>query len=114
MRGINRTDGTALEGKAHLKQSLEVLLTTRVGTRVMRRNYGSDLPDLVDAPLNADTLVDLYAATAGAIAKWEPRFSLQSVSNSVSTSTPHKIALDLTGIYLPDGETVTVEGVTIS
>ena len=41
MNGINATTGAALSGMDHLRQSIRDILTTRVGTRVMRRAYGS-------------------------------------------------------------------------
>ena len=79
MRGVDATTGKALEGLAHLRQSVRDILTTPLGSRVMRRDYGSRLFDLVDAPLNEQTVVDLYAATAEALQRWEPRLSVQQV-----------------------------------
>lgn len=80
MIGMSRKTGTALDGTAHLAQSIGDILSTPVGSRVMRRDYGSDLPDLIDRPLNGETLIDVYAATAGALARWEPRLRLTRVS----------------------------------
>ncbi|MNV80722.1 Lysozyme [compost metagenome] len=77
----------------------------------MRREYGSRLFSLIDAPMNRSTLLDLYAATAEAIARWEPRFRLMKVK-AVSAS-PGKVELDLTGEYLPDGQTVTIDGLVV-
>ena len=51
MIGLNATNGQALSGLDHLRQSIRDILTTRIGTRVMRRDYGSRLPDLVDSPV---------------------------------------------------------------
>jgi phage baseplate assembly protein W len=64
----------------------------------MRREYGSDLPRLIDAPLNGETLVDLYAATAEAIDRWEPRFDLRRVE--VADAVAGKLSLTLTGEVL--------------
>ncbi|KVE36755.1 GPW/gp25 family protein, partial [Burkholderia sp. TSV86] len=79
MDGTSASDGKPRAGIAHLRQSIIDILTTPVGSRVMRRDYGSRLYQLVDAPLNAETIVDLYAATAEALAAWEPRFRLTQV-----------------------------------
>jgi uncharacterized protein len=79
MSGLSRTTAQRLEFDAHLAQSIHDILTTPKGTRVMRRAYGSDLPLLIDAPINGETLIDLFAATAEAIATWEPRFTLRRV-----------------------------------
>jgi uncharacterized protein len=112
MNGTNAADGTALGGIDHLKQSLRDILTTPIGTRVMRRDYGSKLFSLVDAPLNRKTILNLYAATADAVKKWEPRFSLSKVS--ISSADVGSVVIALTGEYLPDGQTVTVSGIVVS
>lgn len=111
MDGINAADGTRLAGIDHLRQSLRDILTTPVGTRVMRRDYGSRLFELVDAPINRGTILQLYAATAEAVKKWEPRFKLTRVR--IASAAPGSVALDLTGEYLPDGKTVTVDGIVV-
>lgn len=41
MRGMNSETGKTISGIEHLKQSIVDILTTPVGTRVMRRDYGS-------------------------------------------------------------------------
>jgi phage baseplate assembly protein W len=115
MSGMNGTDadnGTALDGIGHLRQSLRDILTTPIGTRVMRRDYGSKLFELVDAPLNRKTILQLYAATADAVKKWEPRFRLTKVS--IASADVGSVSLDLTGEYLPDGKTVTVSGIVVT
>ncbi len=77
MIGINRHTGRAISGDAHLAQSIADILSTPKGTRVMRRDYGSDLPDLIDQPLNSLTIVDAYQAIASALGQWEPRISVE-------------------------------------
>lgn len=77
----------------------------------MRRAYGSRLFSLVDAPMNRQTIAAIYAATAEAIKRWEPRFKLQKV-HAVSAA-PGSVELDLTGEYLPDGKTVTLDGIVV-
>lgn len=111
MDGINETDGTRLAGIAHLRQSIRCILTTPIGTRVMRRDFGSRLPRLIDAPINAATILEIYAATAQAIARWEPRFKLQRAQ--IVNAAPGSVELDLTGLYLPDGKPITLDGIEI-
>lgn len=71
--------GKHLQGDAHLRQSIADILTTPLGTRVMRRDYGSLLPELLDQPFNGATRVRVYGATAGALMRWEPRLQLTRV-----------------------------------
>lgn len=79
MTGMNAHNGRALSGIAHIQQSLADILTTPIGSRVMRRHYGSDVPELIDQPLNGATVLRLFAATAHAVTLWEPRIALTSV-----------------------------------
>lgn len=109
--GMNRQTGTALTGLAHLRQSIVDILTTPVGSRVMRRDYGSRLFELVDAPLNQSTLIEFYAATAEALDRWEPRFKLSSVS--VDSTANGQITLNLQGTFLPEGREIKMEGLLV-
>ena len=111
MDGINASTGKRLGGLQHLRQSISDILRTPIGSRVMRREYGSRLFQLVDAPMNRSTLLDLYAATAEALERWEPRFRLLQVQ--AVNAAPGRIELDLTGEYLPDGQTVTLDGIVV-
>lgn len=112
MRGTDSTNGKPLSGIAHLRQSIRDILTTPLGSRVMRRNYGSRLFDLIDAPLNAVTLVEIYAATAEALVRWEPRLQIDRVqARSVGDG---KLEVELSAVYLPSGEPVFLDGIVIS
>lgn len=76
---MNRETGTALGTVEHIGQSIRDILTTRLGTRVMRREYGSLLPELVDQPFNDTTRLRVYAASVIALMRWEPRVRLSRV-----------------------------------
>jgi len=111
MRGMNAANGAPLSGLDHLRQSVRDILNTRVGARVMRRTYGSDLPALVDRPMNPALAMDLYAATAKALRRWETRFRLRRVA--IAEAVPGRVVLYLEGLYLPDGREVTLDGVVV-
>ncbi len=104
MTGLSRVAATVLSLDDHLAQSIHDILCTPKNTRVMRRDYGSDLPLLIDAPMNGETLIDVYAATAEALARWEPRFRLRRVE--VPEASAGKLSLILTGDV--DGQAATV------
>lgn len=111
MNGINAQTGQPLSGIDHLRQSIRDILTTRIGTRVMRRDYGSRLPTLVDNPMTPRLAIELYSATAEALARWEPRFKLTRVR--IASAMLGQVVLDLEGIYLPDRHTVLLTGVSL-
>lgn len=62
----------------------------------MRRDYGSDLPRLIDRPINSETLLDLYMATAEALDRWEPRVSVNRITADQAASGQLALALDVT------------------
>lgn len=76
---MNRHTGGAITEQDHITQSVTDILTTRIGTRVMRRDYGSLLPELIDQPHNEATRLRVYAATVMALMAWEPRITLSAV-----------------------------------
>ncbi len=77
---MNAQTGKTLTGDGHIIQSVRDILTTPIGSRVMRRTYGSRVTDLIDAPLNEQTTVEIYAAVAEALRLWEPRISVTAVT----------------------------------
>ncbi len=81
--GMSRDNGTQLSTDEHLRQSIRDILTTPLGTRLMRRDYGSLLPFLIDSPANDATKLRLMAATATALIRWEPRIKVSKVSLSL-------------------------------
>ena len=103
MTGMDAATGRALAGDDHLRQSVADLLRTRLGERVMRRRYGSRLLDLVDGPLNRGTLVRLYAATAEALARWEPRIRVLRLR---ATPAVGAVTLDLEAVRRDTGAPV--------
>lgn len=100
---MDRRTGQALDGTAHLVQSIADLLTTPLGSRIGRRDYGSQLPDLIDAPAHAATRVQLIAATATALLRWEPRITLQRVALTAVDAKRGRWQLDLTGAIVATG-----------
>ncbi|EGG0261964.1 baseplate assembly protein [Salmonella enterica] len=77
--GMN-PDGTGtLSDTDHLRQSVSDILRTPLASRVMRRDYGSLIPDLIDAPQNDVTRLQCMSAAVIALTKWEPRIALNQV-----------------------------------
>ncbi|MEI8631423.1 baseplate J/gp47 family protein [Vibrio sp. PP-XX7] len=108
MRGMNAGNGKPLEGMAHLKQSVRDILSTPIGSRPMRRDYGSRLFELIDSPANSENIAAMIAATAEALMTWEDRISVNKIS--VESASPSVVTLSVEGVYKPDGQPITLEG----
>ena len=109
--GMNAETGRELTGLEHLKQSIADILNTPIGSRVMRRDYGSRLFELIDAPINRSTVVDIVAETAEALMKWEDRLVVSAVD--VTSAVVGQISLKITGKYKLDGKTVQLDGIVV-
>ena len=92
---MNRTTGQAMAPGAHLRQSIAEILSTPIGSRVMRRDFGSLLPALIDQPGNASTVARVAAAAAAALMRWEPRLGLVRITLAAS-DTPGRATVHIT------------------
>ena len=111
MQGVDAQTGRPAAGEAHLRQSIRDILTTPLGSRVMRRDYGSRLFELVDAPMNAGTIAAIVAASAEAIDRWEPRYRVRRIQ--VSAAGEGHVSIDLEGEYLPEGTPLALPGIVV-
>lgn len=96
MSGMNATTGRALDDLPHIRQSISDILTTPIGSRVMRRDYGSMIPALIDQPAHPANRLRLMAATVMAVARWEPRVALTRVGLSVGFDG--RATIDMEGV----------------
>jgi hypothetical protein len=93
-QGLSAHAGTRIAGWEHLRQSVLDILTTYPGERIMRPEYGSRVRDLLDRPVNAQWLADLYFEVAYAIQRWEPRVRVLNVGAEIIR--PGHVSIDLT------------------
>ncbi len=77
---MSRNSGQNISRMEHLSQSVGDILSTFKTSRLMLRDYGSDIPLKIDAPTNEGNLIDIYAAVINAIDLWEPRLSVLKVN----------------------------------
>lgn len=105
MIGMNALTGRAISGLDHLYQSIGLILTTPIGSRLQRRRFGSELFDLVDAPNNAATRLRVYAAIATALMRQEPRLQLRRVGLAEVTSDGN-VVFDIEGTATDTGEPI--------
>ena len=100
--GMNTLTGFQISDIEHLRQSISKILTTPIGSRVQRRDFGSLLPDLIDQPLNDYLAIQLYAATATALLMHEPRFALRRVTLETGEAQHGRAQLELEGVAVLD------------
>lgn len=67
-------------GQDEIDASLRMILATAPGERVMRPDFGCAMWEQVFAPITPNTLGLIEQSVREAIARWEPRISLESVA----------------------------------
>ncbi|EKB25901.1 GPW/gp25 family protein [Aeromonas dhakensis] len=93
--GMNAATGRAISATDHIIQSVRDILITPVGSRVMRRDYGSELFYLIDQPQHQATRLRLMAATVQALINWEPRITITRV-DVLPGATAGALTIELT------------------
>ena len=93
--GMSRTTGALLSPDDHLKQSIYDVLMTPIGSRLLRREYGSLIPFLIDQPVNPATKLKMMAAIATAIIKWEPRVKVRQVQLSMNADATNDTGVNV-------------------
>jgi len=82
------TGGVAQEnGPEKLKENVIHILLTGVGERVMRRDYGGGIRQLVHDPNNDALRAIVQHQIAKSVGQWEPRVLLQSVTVTQQNGT---------------------------
>ncbi|MGO3931802.1 GPW/gp25 family protein [Rhodopseudomonas pseudopalustris] len=84
MVGIDRNTGKVIDRTQHIIQSIEVLLTTPLGTRVMRRDVGFEILDESGKPRHGYDSDAIEAAAKKALSIYEPRIDVDSIQSVFS------------------------------
>ena len=93
--GMNSQTGLSISEVEHIRQSVRDILVTPVGSRVMRREYGSLLSALIDQPQNPALRLQVMSAVYVALSRWEPRLTLDSIT--ISSNFDGSMVVELTG-----------------
>ncbi|MCS4312936.1 phage baseplate assembly protein W [Pseudomonas sp. BIGb0381] len=100
MIGMDRHTGQPISGIEHLRQSIADILSTPLGSRRQRPEYGSKLRGFVDLPINAGWKSAVQAEAARALGRGEPRLKLERVT--ALSLLDGKINMLVAGEYLGD------------
>jgi uncharacterized protein len=100
-------------GAQNISESIQILLLTRLGERLMYPTYGSSLPTFLFAPNNPATRKSIEEEITRALQLWEPRINIDSVSVVVDPSNAQAaiatIQYRLVANQLPNLVTLTLQ-----
>lgn len=105
MAGIDRHTGKVIDNLASAYQGVEVILTTRIGSRVMRREFGGGVAELLGRLVRPDLFAAWRQLIGTAIDLWEPRFQVRRVplKGSVDQLRLGEVGLSIEADYRPRG-----------
>jgi len=95
--GIALRAGTAL-----LRQSIELILRTEPGERVMRPGFGAALRRFLMAPNTPATRSAIAREVDTALTLWEPRIAVREV-RAEAVDDPALVLVTVVYAHLPDG-----------
>jgi phage baseplate assembly protein W len=108
---IDAVSGVDIVAWPHVLQSIQQILTTRFGERVMREWFGSAVPNLLGENLTTKTVVAFFSAVSAAIEQWEPRYRvIRIIPESVGRDGRFRVQIEgeyrpraLLGDFTPEG-----------
>jgi phage baseplate assembly protein W len=113
MNYIGLKDGklTTVTETDHLIKSIKDILTTPVGSRVMRRSYGCNLFSYVGYPITPLIVAKIQTIISDALTTYEKRVKFDKVLIDASSSSIQfgKIALSIEGTWTSSGSKESLE-----
>lgn len=95
MTGVDRHNGKLINNYDSALQSVEVIFSTRIGERLMRRHFGAGLAELLGRAMTPPLFAAWQLLLAVGIDLWEPRFRVRGVYVSAN---PNDLQRGLAGV----------------
>lgn len=99
---MSRYNGSELTEIEHIKQSLEDIASTPIGSRLMRREYGTLIANLIDQPISEALYLKIYSTLYSAYVRWEDRIDISQIN--VAELNNGKLVLDIIGFLKTNGD----------
>jgi uncharacterized protein len=93
---LNQRGEIALaSGEQDIEQSIQIILGTRPGERVMRPNFGCRAQELIFEPRDATTFTLMKSYVEEALKFWEPRISVTGIDISIDDSGDSAVFVEI-------------------
>jgi len=93
---IDQQGGVSLTNERNeLQQSIQVILSTSPGQRVMRPTFGCRLQELVFQPNNNLTIAQVRRYVEEALGMWEPRIIIKNVDVNPDSQDAGRLLIDI-------------------
>jgi phage baseplate assembly protein W len=93
---IDAQGGLALTSeRSEIEQAILIILTTSLGQRVMRPEFGCRLQELVFAPNDNQTAAQARRFVEEALGRWEPRIELVNVEAGPDSDDGSRLLIEI-------------------
>jgi uncharacterized protein len=82
-------------GEDNVRDLIRVILMTEPGERLMRENFGCGLRQYLFEPNTVTTRQRIQTSIEQAIARWEPRVSVDDVSVDPDSTDPRRVNINV-------------------
>lgn len=82
-------------GEEDIQQAIWIILSTALGERLMRPDFGCGIHDLVFAPNNTGTAGLARFYVEDALVRWEPRIDLEGVEVQADPTEPELLLISV-------------------
>jgi Bacteriophage baseplate protein W len=79
-----------------IRQSIQIILATNPGERVMRPEFGAGLRDFVFEPADLSTIERLRTRVQESLIDWEPRIDVLAVDVTLDPVTKNTLTISIT------------------
>jgi len=79
-----------------IRQSIQIILGTNPGERVMRPEFGAGLRDFVFESANPSTIQRVQTRVQEALIDWEPRVNVQAVTVTLDPAAKNALYISIT------------------
>lgn len=78
-----------------VRQSIQVILSTRPGEQLMRPTFGAGLEDLLSEPNTLATRTRIHDLIAESLARWEPRIEVDAIAVDPMENDPGGVRVEI-------------------
>ena len=78
-----------------VRESIQVILSTRPGEQLQRPNFGGGLETLLAEPNTVATRTRIHELIADALQRWEPRIDLESIAVDTVDGEPGSVRVEI-------------------
>jgi len=79
LRLSDRDRLSMVDNEAEIRQSIQIIIMTVPGERVMRPEFGCEIHNLIFHPANSQTANEAERYVRDALHRWEPRIDVETV-----------------------------------